>query len=166
MLQIRHSSTVVDELSGAGRSRRLLLFEVRPYVCALPVGQVVETMRPLPVKPWPEAPEHVLGVSRIRGLPTPVVDAGSLLDTDGGDPTRFVILRVADRQVALAVGSVLGVEEVREDLLQPVPPLVQHPRSGAIAAIAIADSGLWLVLEQLRLVTGVIDALSARDQRA
>lgn len=92
-------------------------------------------------------PGFVLGLAIIRGAPTPVVDAGALLGEHGeGQPTRFVVMRVQERRVALAVEAVLGVKRLAGETLQALPPLLRHAADDVVAAIGTLDAQLLTVL--------------------
>jgi purine-binding chemotaxis protein CheW len=110
--------------------------------------QVIETMRPLPVEPISGIPSFVLGVSIVRGVPTPVVDLGTLLGMPGGIAGRFVTLRVGDRQVALSVDEVLGVYNLDSSTTQELPPLFQGASRDIIEAMGTLDTQLLVVLRQ------------------
>lgn len=120
--------------------------------CAFAAADVAEVMRPLPVEALPDMPEFVLGLSVIRGLPTPVIDAATLLGEPRGEgrsesaPTRFVVMRVGERRVALAVASVLGVRALAPETQHALPPLLQHAGQQMIAALTVLDSELLTVL--------------------
>jgi purine-binding chemotaxis protein CheW len=132
---------------------RSLVCRVGARCCALPLDQVVETMRPLPVEALPDAPPFVRGMSMIRGVPVPVVDAGALLQAvDPPPPTRFIAMRVGRRQVALAVGEVLGVRDVPAASLRALPPLLSEAGGGVVAAVGTLDSMFLVVLQSARLV--------------
>ena len=73
-------------------------------------GCVAETMRPLPIQPLADMPALVRGVSIIRGEPVPVVDLAGLLGQTESAIGRFVVVRVEERKVALAIGEVIGVK--------------------------------------------------------
>ena len=82
------------------------------HLCAVPLAQVSEVMRPLPVEQLAGAPAGVAGLALIRGQPTPVIDLSSLLprdeDEEAREPAgaaRFVTLRVGGRQIGLRVGA-------------------------------------------------------------
>jgi purine-binding chemotaxis protein CheW len=109
-------------------------------------------MRPLPVEPVAGAPQLLLGLAMIRGAPTPVVDAGSVLGEPGSSPERFVTLRTRDRRVALAVEAVLGVATIPAASLSALPPLAGAASREAVSAIGASDAGLLFVLESARLV--------------
>lgn len=133
-----------------------LICRVQTRLCALPLAQVVETLRPLPVEPLAGAPAFVQGLCVIRGAPRPVVDAARLLGTQagsGGSPdARFVSVRAGAGQVALAVDAVLGVRRVPPESLQDLPPLLQEAGAEAVAAIGRLDAELLLVLRSSRLL--------------
>lgn len=143
-----------------------LLCRARTRLCALPLPHVVETLRPLPVAGLAGAPPFVVGLSVIRGAPVPVVDVGALLPgSDPSRPTRFVIVRLEGRRVALALESVLGVGEL-PGTLQLLPALLAGASAEAVAAVGTLDAELLLVLEAARTVPdSVWRALDAERRR-
>ncbi len=148
--------------SGDRGASSALIVRVAGRLCALPVAAVIETMRPLPVRPIADAPASVLGVAIIRGVPTVVVDAARLLGGDAGDAgagARFVTLRVGARSVALAVDSVVAVRELPAALAAELPSLVVD--TAAIAAIGVLDAELLVVLRATHLVPDHV--LAAQD---
>jgi purine-binding chemotaxis protein CheW len=130
-----------------------LLFRVQERFCALPIEQVVETMRPLPIEPLSGAPDFVLGVAVVRGAPIPVVGAARLLGADvEARPGRFITVRVGERRVALAVSAVEGVRALPLSSLQALPPVLGDAEAVAVSLLGTLDAGLLLVLNGLRLV--------------
>ena len=110
-------------------------------------------MRPQPVEPIAGVPSFVQGLAVVRGIPTPVIDAASLLG--GGDasrPTRFVTVKTGTRRIVLAVEAVVGVIEIPPDAVDVLPPLFQSNSLDAISAIGVLDADLLLVLQSTRLV--------------
>lgn len=143
---------------------RTLIVEVQTRVCALPLMHVIETMRPLPIETISGAPPFVLGVSTIRGVPTPVVDLGAALGAPGGVPGRFVTLRLGDRQVALSVDTVLGIRDLDNARLQALPPLLQEASNDLIEAIGTLDAQFLMVLrEAWELPDGVWQNLAVAE---
>jgi len=129
-----------------------LLCRVRDVLCAIPVEHVEETMRPLPVESIAGVPVFVRGLAVVRGVPTPVVDAASLLSGVASHPTRFVTVRTGTRRVVLAVDAVVGIIEIPPDAVDVLPPLFQSHGLDAISAIGVLDADLLLVLRSTRLV--------------
>jgi len=110
-------------------------------------------MRPLPVEPIDGMPEFVLGLSVIRGSPVPLVDLGMLIaGSERNSIRRFVVVRVADRRVALGVEAVIGAIEIDSSGHEPLPPLLRDARAEIIHAIGTLDSQLLIVLESGRLI--------------
>jgi purine-binding chemotaxis protein CheW len=131
-----------------------LLFRVRSRLCALPIAHILETMRPLPIESVATAPDFVLGVALIRGVPTPVVDAGTLIGAE--EPaafTRFITLRSGDAGVALAVEQVLGVRDLPPASLKRLPPLLRDASVEMLSALGALDAELLTMLKLARTLT-------------
>jgi purine-binding chemotaxis protein CheW len=125
----------------------------------LALKDVRETMRPLPIEPLMGAPPFVLGLAIIRGFPTPVVDAGSLLGPStstspmlSSSPARFVSLKLGERTAALAVDAVLDVCSLPSETLSHIPPLLLGGDAQLVSVMGALDSKLLLVLEAAQLV--------------
>jgi purine-binding chemotaxis protein CheW len=113
---------------------------------------VGEAMRALPIEPIPDMPPCVLGVAMVRGAATPVLDLARLIGAGEGAGRYFVSLRIGERQAALAVDAVVGVASLGADALAQTPPLLAGDGEAAIAAIAVRDTALTLVLRAARLL--------------
>ncbi|HEY3973655.1 MAG TPA: chemotaxis protein CheW [Candidatus Sulfotelmatobacter sp.] len=130
-----------------------LTIRVGARICAVPLSDVVEIMRPLPVEPWTGPTDVVQGLSVIRGAPVPVVDLGRLLGaSDKSLSTRLVAIRVGARRVALAVDSVLGIREFAPVLRSQMPPLLLDTRTDLVEAVGALDTELFTVLKTCRIV--------------
>ena len=132
--------------------RSALLIRAGDRCCALNLLHVVEIMRPLPVDAVAHMPAFVRGLSIIRGAPTPVVSLASLVADSGEPPTRFVVVRAGERQVALAVDAVLGVFPLDPATLRALPPLLRQADSDALQAVAALDGQLLLLLNSGNIV--------------
>jgi purine-binding chemotaxis protein CheW len=117
---------------------------------------VVETTRPLPVEPIRGASDKALalvdGLAMIRGAPVPVVDARKLLGVQGAAATRFVVVRAAQRRVALAVDAVIDVRRIDTAALPGLPPLLGSAQRDAVSAIGALDAELLIVLDSARVL--------------
>jgi purine-binding chemotaxis protein CheW len=131
---------------------RFLILRTGGLLCALQLGCVIETMRPLPLEPLPNMPHFLLGACWVRGELIPVVDCAALLGAPTEAPARYVRLRVAGtRCVALAVESVLGVRDLAS-ALKDWPPLLRSADAAVISAVSELDKELLLVLRDACLV--------------
>jgi purine-binding chemotaxis protein CheW len=107
-----------------------LVTRISSRLCAIPLDCVNETMRPLPLQTVGKAPAFVLGVSVIRGLPTPIVDMARLIENRDVPSTRWVTIRQQDEQLALAVSETVGIFELDPSKFHYVPPLLgEHHQS-------------------------------------
>jgi purine-binding chemotaxis protein CheW len=146
MMESADAATV----TGAGA---VLICRAGARTCALPLVHVVETMRPLAIEPFGGAPSFVAGLSRIRGEHVPVIDLGRLLGaTDETEPTRFVLLRVRSRKIAVRVDAVVGIGALPENASREVPRLLASADETAVAMLAARDAELMLVLDSVRLL--------------
>jgi purine-binding chemotaxis protein CheW len=130
---------------------RVLLVSVGGHTCALPVAHVVETMRPLPVEPLRDMPPFVLGLSIIRGRPTPVVHLGRLVGAGDAPVARFLSLRLESRALCLAAQAVVGVRELDTEGLAALPSVLGEA-NGHIESVGRLDTGLVLVLRSMRIL--------------
>jgi purine-binding chemotaxis protein CheW len=141
---------------------------VGPYLVALPLGHVEETLRPLPTESFANSPIYVRGLARIRGAVTPVVDAAALLGIAESVPTRYVTLKTGERRVALAVDAVVGTRAIPATSLQSMPPLLTEARGDLVSQIGSLDRQLLIVLNDAHLLPPALWAAleagtSARD---
>jgi purine-binding chemotaxis protein CheW len=139
----------------------MLLFRAHRHLCAIPVERVIETMRPLPIEPLAIASGAVLGLCRIRGTSVPVVDTGALFGAQGeAASARFIVLRIENRIVALAVESVTGIRAVPSRALQDLPPLLGEANAALVASIGAADGAFLLVLRTARILAEAHEAMA------
>jgi purine-binding chemotaxis protein CheW len=130
-----------------------LLVTASSKACAIPIAHVVETLRPLPIERMAGVPAFLLGLSVIRGVPMPVVDLEAVVGVGHPDPiSRFVSLRLGERRVAVAVGSVIGIRELDAASVEEMPPLLRDARAEVIEAVGVLDARLLLVLRASRLL--------------
>ena len=106
---------------------QLCAFRVGGEDYALDIMRVREIVRPLPITPVPRAPTFVEGVFQLRGEVIPVVDVRKrfgLPVAPVGPRTRYLVVRVAGRRLALVVDEVCEVLRLRRADLRAAPDLV------------------------------------------
>jgi purine-binding chemotaxis protein CheW len=136
----------------ADQGEPCLIAYARSLQCALPLGQVLEIMRPLPIDPISRAPSFVLGVAIVRGEPTPVIDCGAFMQVSApAQHTRWASVRAGQGTAVLAFESIRGVRALPTQL-HALPPLLCGAPSEQIARLASLDAALLLVLHESRLV--------------
>jgi purine-binding chemotaxis protein CheW len=146
-------------------SNLTLAVRVGAGICAVPISDVVEIMRPLPIEAWSGAPDVVRGLSVIRGAPVPVVDLRTLLGASSDCPcTRFVAIRVGERRVALSVDAVLGIREFAPALRTQMPPLLSDACTELVEAVGALDTELFMVLKACSIVPETVwDSLPRQE---
>lgn len=111
----------------------MLLIRLAAVSYGLPIGQVLEVIRPRQLTPIPGAPPIALGLINVRGMVCTVLDLARLLhERPSGDeagetrddsvanargdlPASVVLLEHRGRAVGVAVDVVLGVHPVDAD---------------------------------------------------
>jgi purine-binding chemotaxis protein CheW len=131
---------------------RLLVVRAANHSYGLNVADVMEIMRSLPIEPMAGAPEMVLGLSVIRGMPVPVVALAALFKARDRPPTRFVVVRTGGKRVALAVDAVFGIHEFDPSLYHSMPQLLREAGTRVVDTIGALDSELLFVLNTARTI--------------
>lgn len=115
---------------------------------ALPMANVIETMRMLPVETVVGAPPLVCGLSVIRGAAVPVIDTVRLFGGESAHYERLVTVRTGERTVAFAASAVFTVQSIKDSGRERLPPLLRDAHT--IAAIARLDQELVFFLHAAR----------------
>ena len=131
------------------------------HLCAMPLQDVLEVMRMLPIEQLSGAPSYVRGLCIIRGSPVPVVDTGLLIGDQVTRLERLVAISIGGRSVALAVEAVVGIRAIGAGASEQLPPLLRDAAVEAVAAIGTLDAELLLFLRTARIVPE--DLLSRLD---
>ncbi|MEU4428201.1 chemotaxis protein CheW [Actinoplanes sp. NPDC024001] len=147
-------SDLLTPATGAGVIA--LVFRAGPLYCALPLDEVVETMRPLPTRPLAGTPPYVRGLTILRGAPAPVIDVTRLLTGVDGEISRYVAVQAGRGPVACATGPVLGVRRI--DVAPPEGPaaLFTGVTKALIAAVGTVGTDPLLLLRSIRAVPDAV----------
>jgi purine-binding chemotaxis protein CheW len=125
-----------------------LLCQAGSHRFALPMANIIETMRMLPVEAVSGPPRLVCGLCIIRGAALPVIDTARLFDDEGAHYDRLVTVRTGERTVAFAASAVLGVRLIQGSECEEMPPLLRDAQ--VIAALARSDEKLVFLLRAAR----------------
>ncbi|MES1184939.1 MAG: chemotaxis protein CheW [Myxococcales bacterium] len=141
----------------AGPWLNVLLCQAGSLACAVPVLHVAETMRPLRIESLRGVPPFVSGMSIVRGVSVPVIDLAQLLGNEtGAKKSRFVLVKVGTRSVALAVDGVIGVRRLESATMSALPPLLRGASAEFVSAIGLLDDQLLVVLESGTIVPDAV----------
>lgn len=140
----------------AAAGREQLLLRCGSWLCSLPLSEVVETMRVLPLQPVTGAPPFVRGLSLVRGELVPVVELSALLGTSGPCGERLVIVRAGQdgaRRLALEVDEVLRVVTLELGSHAGVAPLLSAALPAQVAMLTALDGAALAVLSSANLLS-------------
>ncbi|HEY0001213.1 MAG TPA: chemotaxis protein CheW [Actinoplanes sp.] len=139
-------------LSAEGAGMTSLVFRAGSLLCAIGLDEVVETMRPLETRPLAGTPAFVLGISVLRGVPTPVIDVARLLGGGPAEPERYVAVRTERGAMALATGVILGIRAIDAEAPGGHPALLAGGNSRLVAGVATIGAEPLLLLQSMRAV--------------
>src|SRR5262249_54456304 len=129
--------------------------------CAVPLSDVIETMRPLPARPLSGMPPFVRGLAAIRGEAVPVIDLGSLVAGQGdSDVKRYVTIRSGARPVALGVEEGVGGRLLEPERMAGPPALLHDAGGRLVEAVAALGEGVLMILDGSRLLGAVAPVAS------
>jgi purine-binding chemotaxis protein CheW len=135
-------------------SKNLVGFVVGDVEYAVPIARVREIANPLGLVPLPHAPRSVVGVADYRGEVVAVVDLRvrfGLASTPVTRKTKWIVVDVTDRLVALVVDGVTDVFGTPNSELRPAPALGGGDDVRGIAGVVSHGSSLVFVLDTARL---------------
>jgi purine-binding chemotaxis protein CheW len=129
-----------------------LVFRAGSFYCALPLGEVIETMRPLAARPLAGTPPYVLGLTILRGAPAPVLDMTRLLTGAETPVERYVAVRAGRGPIVCATGPVLGVRDVHVEPPEGPAALLTGVSRALIAAVGTVGTEPLLLLHSIAAV--------------
>lgn len=141
-----------------------LVFRAGTLLCALRLDEIIETLRPLAVRPLAGTPAFVLGITIMRGVPAPVVDVARLLGGGEAEVARFVAVRTERGPLAFATGPVLGIRATGADTTAQHGTLIGGGVSDTlVAGVSTLDAEPLLILQSMRVVPDEVWAAAARS---
>lgn len=118
----------------ASQEVQVVTFELVAEIFALPILDVREIIRMVPITPVPQAPGFVEGVINLRGQILPIVDLRrrfGLPQQNRDDNTCIVVVELGNSTaIGLIVDAVREVERLPSESVTPPPSLV----AGSIGA--------------------------------
>ncbi len=141
----------VADRGSASCSRPWLFGSVGSVYFSFSIADIIAVFRPAPIRSIP-GPPALLGISVARGKSVPVLDLATLLGVTEASVHRFLLVRVGDRQVILAVDKIEGIMRLDVQQISRLPPLLKHLDRIGISEIVTLDGELVTLLEASRLI--------------
>jgi purine-binding chemotaxis protein CheW len=135
-------------------SKSLVGFAVGDVQYAVPIARVKEITNPMILVELPHAPGSIVGVSDYRGDVVPVVDLRTRFGLPMRDATRktkWIVVDVAGRTIALVVDAVTEVFGTGGADLRPAPALGGGDEVRGIAGVTTYGGRMVFVLDIGRL---------------
>ncbi|BDG06935.1 chemotaxis protein CheW [Anaeromyxobacter paludicola] len=140
----RHLTERREPAAPADPVVQLCAFRVGDEEYVLDLMRIREIVQPLPITPVPHAPEYVEGVLNLRGEVIPVVDVRRRFGLPAQPPTRktkYLIVHVGGRVLALVVDGVSDVLRIPRSAIRAAPELVGSGARRFFLGVCGAEAG-------------------------
>lgn len=137
------------EIQDTLQDLKTLVFKVGQEEYGVNISQVVSIERMQDITPYPNRPPHVLGVTTVRNVVTPVVDLRGALTGQTMHPTdatRIIIVQTVDQAIGLVVDAATDVLDIPSDTVQH-PNLLETKRDSYLKGISKLDHRLIILLD-------------------
>ena len=134
---------------------QFVAFRVNDFDLAVPISQVREVVRPLPITALPGGPAFLEGIVELRGAILPVVDLRKRLGQTVPSPTledtaRLIVASIDGKILALVADEVTEVVRLDSSEVKPAPVSTEH---SAIVRVFRYRDKIHLILDLDRLLT-------------
>lgn len=141
-------------LQKISRYFEFLGFYLEKELFGVPLREVVEISKLLPIVPVPFSSPLILGVINVRGEILPVIDLKTILRLrKEKEEERVVLVESPKGKVGILVDEVVGVVRIEEEKLEPNPMVGRY--SEFVRNVAQLPHGLISILEFDRIVESV-----------
>lgn len=142
---------------GRGDGEEHVVFALAGTDYAVPISNVLEIGRPLPITPVPNVPDWVLGVANVRGDIVSMIDLRQFLGVSRGEAGpngRLIVVRGTAEAVVvgLRVDQVKGIRGIQPDAVLPPTGLAEGGATPYLKGLTERDDSLLAVLDLDRLL--------------
>lgn len=137
------------EAEAPPKQREVLAFRLGSEEYAVPVDRVREVIRVWDITPVPNVPQHVIGVTSLRGAVLPVIDPCLRLGLTPGtrdEKSRIIVTDLNDEGTGIIVDRVTGVVRFSAEEVRPAPESIER---GAefLSGIVRKNDRLYILLD-------------------
>lgn len=135
---------------------RWVTFHLGQELYGVVVKKVREILRINNISPVPGAPDHIIGITNIRGSVISVIDGRrriNLTPTEHTDLSRMVVMESDDDIVAVVVDKVVDIIDLPESLIDSSPRLNKGSGSQYISGVIAHSDELIIILDSERFIT-------------
>jgi purine-binding chemotaxis protein CheW len=148
------------------RTRSVVTFFLGKEECGVPITDVHQIIRDIPITRVPNVASHVEGVLNLRGVVVPIIDLKHVLGLGTrslGEEHRLIIMDLGGRMVGFSADRVGGVFQFDESLMQAAPDVVLAKVSGRFVRGVVRRGESIVILLDLQEVL-VSDSLSTLSE--
>ena len=148
--------------------QQLVIFELANEFYGINISVVESIIKMQAITQLPQSPAYVKGVTNLRGSVLPVIDLRSrfaLEPKEDTRQTRIIIVTMGTIKVGVTVDGVSEVLRVSDELIEPLPPMVNSVNSVFLKGIVRLENRLIILLELGKVLDlkeqQVLEALAA-----
>ncbi|MBK7454404.1 MAG: chemotaxis protein CheW [Anaerolineales bacterium] len=130
--------------------QQLVIFELANEFYGINIAVVESIIKMQAITQLPQSPSYVKGVTNLRGSVLPVIDLRSrfaLQPKEDTRQTRIIIVTMGSIKVGVTVDGVSEVLRVSDELIEPLPPMVNSVNSVFLKGIVRLENRLIILLE-------------------
>ncbi len=130
--------------------QQLVIFELANEFYGINIAVVESIIKMQAITQLPQSPVYVKGVTNLRGSVLPVIDLRSrfaLEPKEDTRQTRIIIVTMGSIKVGVTVDGVSEVLRVSDELIEPLPPMVNSVNSVFLKGIVRLENRLIILLE-------------------
>jgi len=130
--------------------QQLVIFELDNEFYGIDIAVVESIIKMQAITQLPQTPAYVKGVTNLRGSVLPVIDLRirfALQAREDSKHTRIIIVNMGSIKVGVIVDGVSEVLRVSDELIEPLPPMVNSVNSVFLKGIVRLENRLIILLE-------------------
>ena len=149
----------------ANDNTKIVLFSLETSYYALYLNVVNRVINSVEVSPLPKAPSKIFGIINLQGEVIPVINLRNVFrlnEKEVHQDDHFMITKIKDRHIVLAVDTVIGVYEIDKGLIENADNSLPYTEylSGVTLIendiVLIYDLGNFLSLEEYKVIDKAI----------
>jgi purine-binding chemotaxis protein CheW len=129
---------------------QLVVFELANEFYGINIAVVESIIKMQAITQLPQTPVYVKGVTNLRGSVLPVIDLRTRFNLESQEAnrqTRIIIVTMGSVKVGVVVDGVSEVLRVSDELIEPLPPMVNTVNSVFLKGIVRLENRLIILLE-------------------
>ena len=130
--------------------QQLVIFELAKEFYGINIAVVESIIKMQAITQLPHTPSYMKGVINLRGSVLPVIDLRTRFALEAREDTRqtrIIIVTMGSVKVGVVVDGVSEVLRVSDELIEPLPPMVNSVNSVFLKGIVRLENRLIILLE-------------------